>query len=167
MHESSAPTSVDVSQPRHGPLDDVCGPTGRSTRPPAIRRTRVKVLTAVITAAVTLAGLMVITWPRTTVMAEFDQPTTVTYTDNRAHHLAVLDRSPLWTGGATLLGARHHRVLYAGSDPSNSYGHFSDVSVPDGSLDGARVQWTSQGARLLLGTGQELFLPARTFVGGR
>lgn len=143
-------------------------PPGPSPRPPAARparRTRaVVVVTTVVTAVLVAAALLALTWPRDTVAASFEQPASVAYADGSVHHLAIIDRGPSW---GLPIGDGHRYELYAGRDAGNQYGHFLDLGVPDGSLDGAEVCWTADGARLVLGTGQETFVPADAFTGGR
>lgn len=117
-----------------------------------------------VTAAVVVAALAAITWPRDTVVASFAQPASVTYADGSAHHLVVIDRGPSW---GLPIGDGHRYELHAGRDPGDGYGHFLDLGVPDGSLEGSDARWGAAGARLVLSSGHETFVPADAFVGGR
>lgn len=125
-------------------------------------------VTAMVTAAVTVvvlaAALAALTWPRDDVVADFAQPSSVVYDDGSEHHLSVIDRGPSW---GLPIGDGHRYQLYAGRDPGGDYGHFLDLGVPEGALDGADVTWTADGARLVLGSGHEVLVPADAFTGGR
>ncbi|GAA0951616.1 hypothetical protein GCM10009560_72560 [Nonomuraea longicatena] len=86
--------------------------------------------------------------------------------DGPRHLLVVLREDPL-------VGQASYR-LYAGRDPSFGYGHFLDLDA--GTVERAiaekgtaieHAEWTARGVLLRLGTGHELFIPARQYRGGR
>ncbi|MER7209770.1 hypothetical protein ABT340_22125 [Streptosporangium sp. NPDC000239] len=94
--------------------------------------------------------------PRSEVLHRDVQPATVAYDDGSAHLLALVRRS-------TLLGESHE--IFVGRDPGLSYGHRVGLGAFAASV--RTTEWTDAGVRVFFDTGHELFVPARSFVGGR
>ncbi|RKR87014.1 hypothetical protein BDK92_1286 [Micromonospora pisi] len=137
--------------------------------PERVRSVRIAV--AVVLAVGVVIGAVLLCWPRRTVVEVINQPPEVRYADGDNSHVAVLVhvRAPiaalqLSAGGTSSLD--HYEVVL-GSDPSGGYGHL--VRVDATGMDPGRltVVWTVEGAWLNYQHGHRLFVPAKSFVGGR
>lgn len=156
---------ADDDPARRLPHDRVMhSPADQSRRP---RTVAVVVVTAVLASLVTVIALVLVAGPKNHVVRAWDQPASVTYPDGREHHLAVLRRGTSLGAVIPLDFLQPQYVLYTGSDPGYSYGHFVDVTVTGGSFDGATTEWMADGVRLTLTSGHEVFVPADAFTGGR
>ncbi|NRQ36907.1 hypothetical protein HII36_34475 [Nonomuraea sp. NN258] len=113
-----------------------------------------------IAGVVLCAGAMIaMRWPTQQTLYTDRQPGTVAYDDDSSHVIAIIRYRSLLEDSYR---------LYAGRDPSLSYGHFVDVdfaSIADKPVQS--TQWTPEGVRVRFGTGHELFVPAASFIGGR
>lgn len=89
------------------------------------------------------------------------QPSTVRYPDQSTHYVGVVERRS-W-----IFGRHQAYELYAGRDPSFSYGHYMVVDVTGGRPGLAEVTWRPEGVRVRLESGHEIFVPARYFMFGR
>ncbi|MGI5268045.1 hypothetical protein ACQEUU_02705 [Nonomuraea sp. CA-218870] len=100
-------------------------------------------------------------WPQAEVVHRSEQPATVTYADDSAHHLGLIRRD-------TLFGDPSHLVV-VGRDPGFGHGHWVDLhtSLIEPGEEVAGTEWTADGVRLRLTSGHELYVPARHFLGGR
>lgn len=110
-----------------------------------------------------ITALVVVSWESHSPGQAFVQPDSVTYDDDRGHRVGIVTEHQWFPGDEYL--------LYAGSDPGMSYGHF--VELGEGPLGGegppriTAAKWTKQGVDVTLATGHRVFIPADLFTGGR
>ncbi len=148
-------------------MSDIATPPGP---PVADRDGRRRVRAAVVLAAVIGVVAVALCWPRTTVVKVISQPPGVVYADGSVH-VAVVKRvrAPIAAvqsaANSRFVLDRHEVVL--GRDPGGGYGH--RVSVEATGLDPAAltVEWTPEGAWLAYPSGHRMFVPAKSFIGGR
>lgn len=117
---------------------------------------------AVSTALVIGAGIAADTWFSHHEIYETNtQPESVEY-DGAIYHVGVVRRES-W-----LLRRRLSDEVWVSRDPGLSYGHVVGVDIAGNSTPMMRsVQWRPDGVTVRFDSGHELFLPARSFVGGR
>ena len=64
-------------------------------------------------------------------------------------------------------------AIYVGRESSPSYGHWmkypftEDSDTISAKLSQATVEWTDDGVTLELATGHRIFVPKKSFIGGR
>ena len=148
--------------------------TPASTPPPRARSTRLTVI-AICGAAVLLVALGVfLCKPQRSTVTSFTQPAEITYTANGTDggtHYVLLQhvRAPIAAlgFGADGTSALDHYELVIGGDPSGGYGHRVRVEATGVDPEQLSVQWTNDGVWLEYPTGHRLFVPAKSFTGGR
>ncbi|GAA3211336.1 hypothetical protein [Actinocorallia longicatena] len=104
-----------------------------------------------------VVAVVVVMWPRRTLVQREDQPATVRYADGAGHHVGLFRER-------TLFSESYHLVI--SGDPGLSYGHRVDIGA-GGSLRVRAAEWTDAGVRVRFVSGHELFVPAALFIGGR
>ncbi len=118
---------------------------------------------------VALAAAVALWWPRTTVVQVFQQPAGLTYADGSSH-IAVLKRvrAPVAALGlsAAVPAADHYQIVLS-RDPGGHYGHRVRLDATGVDPNGLTVEWTTDGAWLTYPSGHRLFVPAKSFIGGR
>ncbi|MEV4701822.1 hypothetical protein [Actinoplanes sp. NPDC049316] len=120
----------------------------------AARRVR---LVVALVAVVLVAGLALLTWPRTTTVRTMTA--TVAYGGEGAH-VAVLKHvhAPVGTD---------HWVVVLGRDPGGDYGHQVRLDATGVDAGSVGVQWEKDAAVLVYGSGHRVSVPSRFFTGGR
>lgn len=154
-------------------MNHLTGPASRQAPASAGPRTRTARLAVIaICGAVVLLvalGIFLCTPQRSTV-ASFTQPAEVTYTDGGTHHVVLQRvRAPITALGLGRNGtsALDHYEIVIGRDPSGGYGHLVRIEATGADPEQLSVQWTSEGVWLDYPTGHRLFVPAKSFTGGR
>jgi len=99
----------------------------------------------------------------TTVVRTIQQPTSVSYPDNSTHYVALKRYVSI---GAPVVGGTHYE-LWLGRDPQLGYGHTVAVDITGTAPEQFETDWTEQGVRVRFASGHEIFVPARSFIGGR
>jgi hypothetical protein len=97
----------------------------------------------------------------TTVLGRSTQPATVRYPDQLRYDLAVVKVQTF------LIRRDRPYELWTGRGPQPSYGHVHSFQATKGSPVIADVHWRPEGVRVRFTSGQELFVPAKSFMGGR
>lgn len=116
-------------------------------------------LCALAGALLTAVLATVLWWPRTEVTYRSSAPSSIAYADGSAHFLGLVHTySPS--------GRQSYRMV-VGRDPGLSYGHWLDVDAALGRSGIEAVTWTESGVRVRFPSGHEVFVPARSFLGGR
>ncbi|MGA3488092.1 hypothetical protein ACK8GG_08770 [Micromonosporaceae bacterium DT55] len=153
-------------------MNHVPTPAGRHTpaTAPRTRTSRLAVI-AICGATVLLVVLGLFLWtPQRSTVASFPQAAEVTYADGGTHYV-VLQRvrapiAALGLGGDGTSALDHYEIVI-GRDPGAGYGH--PIRIEAGGADPTQltVLWTSDGVWLDYPTGHRLFVPAKSFTGGR
>jgi hypothetical protein len=89
------------------------------------------------------------------------QPGTIRYPDQSTHYVGLLERRS-W-----IFGRHQAYELYIGRDSSLSYGHHVVLDFTGGRPRLAGATWQAEGVLVRLGSGHEVFVPARYFMFGR
>ncbi len=117
----------------------------------------------VIGVLVTVLGLAVLSTEGITVVRTAQQPASVTYSDGSPHYVAVKRYVSI---GAPLVGGTRYE-LWLGRDPQLNYGHSVAVDITGADPEQFDADWTEQGVKVRFGSGHEIFVPAKAFIGGR
>lgn len=107
----------------------------------------------------TVAVMTVLWWPRTEVTHRSSSPPSVVYDGPLPYFLTLVHRYDL--------AGRHSYRMVIGRSPGASYGHWVDVDTALGADGIESTTWTDSGVRVRFPTGHEVFVPARSFTGGR
>ncbi|MEU7555082.1 hypothetical protein AB0B01_22530 [Streptomyces sp. NPDC044571] len=102
--------------------------------------------------------MTVLWWPRTEVTYRSSAPSAIVY-DRSPYFLALVH--------SYSLSGRDAYRLAIGRSPTPSYGHWVDVDTALGAGGIESTTWSDSGVRVRFPTGHELFVPARSFLGGR
>lgn len=118
-----------------------------------------------VVAGVLLAGVAVVgvQFTRLDREAQFTQPSSVSYSDERIHTATVFHRRSYL---APVVGTDRFEVVL-GSDPNGSYGHTVRFEATDLDTSDLEVTWDEGGALITYGSGHAVRVPAAMFTGGR
>jgi hypothetical protein len=111
-----------------------------------------------------LVGTMVLSWRRTKIVETFKQPASVEYPDG-GRYAVRLYRITGW-GTPLGLGPDHYELLLGGSDVED-YGHGVDFIATGIDPADIVVEWSTEGATIVYGSGHEVFVPLEWYDGGR
>ena len=107
------------------------------------------------------------------VVAQWKQPDDVKYDGYSPYYLSVIERKMSWN---PLTGDfNRHYTIYAGKDDGlPGYGHFIDFTFhfgyePDevSVIKKTNVDWQPEGITMTMTSGHKLFIPQKSFTGGR
>jgi hypothetical protein len=102
-------------------------------------------------------------------VAEWTQPANIKYDSTVPYRLAVVETMP------EKMFTRPKHFIYVGRDTgSPGYGHYCDFSFynyESGDIDScirqSKVEWSKDGVTLESTSGHKLFIPKKSFIGGR
>lgn len=127
---------------------------------PTVKRGRKRWLAAAGLVIALTTAVAVLSWPRTNVVEVFTQPSTITYQQDAGAHVAVLRHVHAF------VGVDHYDVVL-GRDRGGSYGHLVRLDMTGVDPTALTVEWTTEGAWLVLRSGHRVLVPADKIVGGR
>ncbi len=111
----------------------------------------------------TAGAVAVLSLESQSVVRSARQSPSVSYSDNSTHYLAVKRYVSI---GAPVVGGTRHE-LWLGRDPGLNYGHRVALDITGADPERFEADWTEQGVRVRFESGHEIFVPARSFIGGR
>jgi hypothetical protein len=116
----------------------------------------------------TFVLLLLLHWPSHRVVWQDCQPQSINYGSFDPYYLSVIERNTGW-----LFTRTSYYLFIAHGKSAPAYGHYLDFSFffvskdHDAEIKSSKAEWTLQGVTFTASTGHSLFVPKKSFIGGR
>jgi len=110
-------------------------------------------------------------WPSGKIVAQWQQPAEIEYDGRGPYNVTIVEKDRNWY--LFMLSTDWNYDIYVGRESPPSYGHWikypfaEDEDKISAKLSQATVEWTDDGVTLELATGHRIFVPKKSFIGGR